>query len=253
MTHSLPSELLTQAVRIALVGCGGSGSAIAAGLPLLHQAMLAFGHPGGLHVTLIDGDLVSPTNCVRQPFHSGEVGHPKAEVLATRINTFYDLRWRALPTYLTPQSDLHNFQIVIGCVDTRAARRTIHTLVSTKACSVTYWLDLGNTSEAGQFILGQPKNRTNTGPNRLPTVAERYPEILNSRQDKHDGPSCSALEALEKQAPFVNQVIASNALALLAQLFRHGSIDHAGAFINLASGQMVPVSCGPVDSSDSVA
>jgi len=45
MTHTLPSHLLTQTVRVAVVGCGGSGSAIAAGLPLLHQAMLAFGHP----------------------------------------------------------------------------------------------------------------------------------------------------------------------------------------------------------------
>jgi len=41
MTHTLPSHLLTQTVRVAVVGGGGSGSAIAAGLPLLHQAMLA--------------------------------------------------------------------------------------------------------------------------------------------------------------------------------------------------------------------
>ena len=241
MTHALPSHLLTQTVRVAVVGCGGSGSAIAAGLPLLHQAMLAFGHPGGLHVTLIDGDLVSPTNCVRQPFHAGEVGHPKAQVLATRINTFYDLRWRAIPAYLTPRSNLDDFHLVIGCVDTRAARRVLSELVASKTSKVTYWLDLGNNSEAGQFILGQPKNRANSGSDRLPTVAERYPEILNSRRDKDDGPRCSAVEALERQSPFVNQVLAANALALLARLFRHGSIDHVGAFINLATGQMVPV------------
>ena len=241
MTHTLPSHLLTQTIRVAVVGCGGSGSAMAAGLPLLHQAMLAFGHPGGLHVTLIDGDLVSPTNCVRQPFHAGEIGHPKAQVLATRINTFYDLRWRAIPAYLTPRSNLDDFHLVIGCVDTRAARRVLSGLVANKTSNVVYWLDSGNSHSAGQFILGQPKNRTNTGPNRLPTVAERYPEILNSRQDKDDGPSCSAVEALERQLPFVNQVIASNALALLARLFRYGSIDHVGAFINLATGQMVPV------------
>jgi sulfur-carrier protein adenylyltransferase/sulfurtransferase len=173
MTHNLPSHLLTQTVRVALVGCGGSGSAIAAGLPLLHQAMLALGHPGGLHVTFIDGDSVSPTNCVRQPFHAGEVGHPKVQVLATRINTFYDLRWRAIPAYLTPQSSLGDFNLVIGCVDTRAARGVLSELVASKTSKVAYWLDLGNTTDGGQFILGQPKNRTNTGPNRLPTVAER--------------------------------------------------------------------------------
>ncbi len=140
MTHNLPSHLLTQAVRVAVVGCGGSGSAMAAGLPLLHQAMLAFGHPGGLHVTLIDGDTVSPTNCVRQPFHAGEIGHPKAQVLATRINTFYDLRWRAIPAYLSPRGNLDDFNLVIGCVDTRAARRALSELVASKTSKVTYWL-----------------------------------------------------------------------------------------------------------------
>ncbi len=60
-------------MKIAVVGCGGTGSAIAAGLPQLHQALLAWGHPFGLDVTLIDGDRVSRTNCVRQPFSESEM------------------------------------------------------------------------------------------------------------------------------------------------------------------------------------
>jgi hypothetical protein len=31
-------------MRVLVVGCGGNGSAIAAGLPYLHQALLAYGH-----------------------------------------------------------------------------------------------------------------------------------------------------------------------------------------------------------------
>ena len=62
------TELLRRRVRVLVVGCGGTGSAIAAGLPYLHEAMVANGHPGGLHVTLMDGDTISATNCVRQPF-----------------------------------------------------------------------------------------------------------------------------------------------------------------------------------------
>ena len=57
--HRIPSSLLEKRVRITVVGCGGTGSAIAAGLPHLHQAMLASGHPHGLDVTLIDGDRIS--------------------------------------------------------------------------------------------------------------------------------------------------------------------------------------------------
>src|SRR5271157_5690681 len=77
MMHSLDHQLLERPVRILVVGCGGNGSAIVSGLPYLHQAMLAFGHPGGLQVTLIDPDTVSETNCVRQPFCRTEIGFPK--------------------------------------------------------------------------------------------------------------------------------------------------------------------------------
>ncbi len=58
--------------------------ATAAGLPYLHQAMIANGHPAGLHVTLMDGDAISPSNCVRQPFSRSEIGLYKAVVLVNR-------------------------------------------------------------------------------------------------------------------------------------------------------------------------
>ena len=80
--HSIPSVLLGKTVRITVVGCGGTGSAVASGLPYLHQAMLALGHPGGLDVTLVDGDRISRINCVRQPFSESEIGLHKATVLA---------------------------------------------------------------------------------------------------------------------------------------------------------------------------
>jgi hypothetical protein len=48
-------------------------------------------------------------------------------------------------------------------------------------------------------------------------------------------------EALERQSLFVNRVVASHALALLFDLVGRGSIGHAGAFINIATGQAVPI------------
>jgi hypothetical protein len=70
--HELPSSLLQKKVQVTVVGCGGTGSAIAAGLPYLHQAMVALGHRHGLDVILVDGDRISRTNCVRQPFSERE-------------------------------------------------------------------------------------------------------------------------------------------------------------------------------------
>jgi molybdopterin/thiamine biosynthesis adenylyltransferase len=61
-THHIHPELLKHRLRVLVAGCGGYGSAIAAGLPYLHQALLAYGHPEGIHVTLLDPDVISPTN-----------------------------------------------------------------------------------------------------------------------------------------------------------------------------------------------
>jgi tRNA A37 threonylcarbamoyladenosine dehydratase len=88
-SHHIHPELLKHKVRVLVVGCGGNGSAVAAGLPYLHQALLACGHPEGLHVTLLDPDAISPTNCVRQAFSQSEIGLYKSVVLANRRNMFW--------------------------------------------------------------------------------------------------------------------------------------------------------------------
>ena len=50
--HRINQRLLNGPVRMLVVGCGGTGAAFASGLPYLHQAMRALGHPGGLQVTV---------------------------------------------------------------------------------------------------------------------------------------------------------------------------------------------------------
>jgi PRTRC genetic system ThiF family protein len=238
--HRIPEALLEKRVHITVVGCGGTGSAVAAGLPCLHQAMLAWGHPYGLQVTLVDGDRISRTNCVRQPFSESEIGLYKATVLATRINLFWGLGWRGVPEFVD-EGWRDETDILIGCVDSRKARRTITSTSSFHNCY--YWLDLGNNADSGQFVLGQPDNARNRKCDlRLPTVAELFPEIVNAKLDKADKlPSCSAVEALDRQEPFVNQTLAYQALAMLARLFRYGQLSHHGGFINLMTGRMAPL------------
>jgi hypothetical protein len=113
-------------------------------------------------------------------------------------------------------------------------------LIADKAAQsrVFYWLDLGNHADGGQFVLGQPLNQRNRRmANRLRTVAELYPEITDASLDGEDGPSCSAVEALDRQEPFVNQTLAYSALGLLARLFRHGQVAYHGAFYSQRSGR----------------
>jgi PRTRC genetic system ThiF family protein len=215
------------------------------GLPYLHQALLATGHPGGLDVTLIDGDTISPSNCVRQPFGRSEVGLSKSIVLASRINLFWGLHWKAIAKHVGSGQNVEHADIVIGCVDTRAARATVNELVTGNA-TVSYYLDLGNGATGGQFVLGQPLNRHNPRrASRLRTIVELFPDIADPALAEDDAPSCSALAALERQEPFVNGVLAHHALALLAHLFRHGRLDHHGAFVNVAAQHAQPIAVEP--------
>jgi PRTRC genetic system ThiF family protein len=238
--HTLDPQLLERQVRILVVGCGGNGSAIVSGLPYLHQALLAFGHPGGLAVSLIDPDVVSETNCVRQPFCRTEIGFPKSIALTYRINLFWGLNWQGTQAQIEQVAKNTDVDLVIGCVDTRKARRAIDKWVLNSR--VLYWLDLGNDASSGQFVLGQPKNPANRKKkDRLPTIAEMYPEIVSTKGKEDDQPSCSAAEALTRQEPFINQNLAYQALAMLTQLLRHGSLSYQGGFCNLASGHVVPL------------
>jgi len=241
MVHTLDPQLLERPIRILAVGCGGNGSAIVSGLPYLHQALLAFGHPGGLAVTLIDPDTVSEANCVRQPFCRTEIGFPKAIVLAHRINLFWGLNWQGMQATIQQLKKGSDVDFVIGCVDTRKARRAIDKwALQSRAL---YWLDLGNNASSGQFILGQPKNSVNKrqGKCRLPTVTELFPEIAAPGTKEDDQPSCSAVEALTRQEPFVNQNLVYQALGMLTQLLRHGSLSYQGGFFNMATGRLAPM------------
>ncbi len=254
-THRLHVELLDRAVRVLVVGCGGTGSAFIGGLPYLHLSMLAQGHPLGLCVTALDGDNVSPANSVRQPFSRAEIGLNKAIVLVNRINLFWGLNWHAIPDALTMQALAPSYasygephlrpDIVVGCVDTRAARAMIDKSVS--GSSLTgYWLDVGNSAASGQFVLGEPRNaRNKQSRTRLRTVAELFSEIADPALDDDNQPSCSAVEALSRQECFVNAVLAQHALALLARLFRYGHISHHGGFVDVATSRAAPLAVDP--------
>ena len=248
--HTLPSDLLgRKALRVLVVGAGGTGSTIVMGLPYLDQAMRVWGRSSGLEVVMMDADAVSETNCVRQPFSTSDIGQNKATVLINRVNLFWGMRWRAEPVFFDERTlDENNdrpVDVLIACVDTRAARSTIERVLTKARNRTAYWLDLGNNAASGQFVLGQPlngRNRRKAG--RLRTVSELYPEIIDVEAGEDPLPSCSAVEALNRQEPFINQTLAASALAMLARLFRYGKLTHHGGFFNAQTGQMSSL---PVD------
>ena len=257
ITHHMPDTGSSRrGFRVLVIGAGGNGSAVLFGLPYLHHALIAWGFTNGLQVTVMDADTVSPTNCVRQPFGTADIGQNKATILINRINLFHQLSWHSDETFFsqgtqnnTGSSYDNTVDFVISCVDTRAARREMHEAFNNVMGpwrSVRYWLDIGNNASNGQFVLGQPLNCVNRrSKTRLRTVTELFPSIMDTSLGEGLLPSCSAAEALERQEPFVNNVLATSALSMITRLMRYGQIDHQGAFYNAESGRSAPISIDP--------
>ena len=247
LTHTLHPYLGRphSSIRVLIVGAGGNGSKICAGIRHLHLALQALGHPG-LQVTLADGDTVSSSNLVRQTFYPSDVGLPKATVLINRINLSCGLDWRAIPHYLSAE-DVRNTPaaLLISCVDSRKARAVVNEgIIQNK--NVVYHLDLGNTKDTGQVVLGCPLGRYNRRKrDRLRTAFELFPELTDTSIPEDDTPSCGTIEALEKQDLFVNDTLVTSALSLLWQLLWHQEIQHHGSFIDLRTGSVRPLPIDP--------
>ena len=240
-SYKLPAAFLGEKTRVLLVGAGGTGSAMIGCLAQMCVALDALGAPG-LEVTVMDDDTVSQANVGRQAFAKCDIGHPKAVVLVNRINQSYGLNWKARDERLQTSTSFSwqdEPQVFIGCVDTRAERKTIHTQWSNRTPrKPAWWLDCGNVAQSGQAILGVREN----GEIVLPSAGELFPEMIDAKADaKDDAPSCSLPDALTKQDLFTNRMIADVAMNLLWKLFRYGETEIHGAFVNLQTMRVNPL------------
>ena len=238
--HFLPAGFERRAIRVLLVGCGGNRRQMLMGLASLDTALRAISSRA-IHVTVVDDDVVTEANLSRQPFYRCDVGNSKARTLTERVNLAHGLAWQAVHGRAPDDVGLDNVDLLISCVDTASARRKLGTALGQRSAAPAYWMDLGNRARDGQFLIGCPVGAPSANERRLPTVLEAFPELADETAAEDDAPSCSVAEALERQSLFVNRVVASHALALLYDLLGRGSIGHAGAFINLASGQAMPI------------
>jgi len=267
--YMIPAQFLERPARVAVIGAGGTGSALLGGLAQMAVALRELGGQG-LEVAVVDDDRVSKANIGRQAFVASDVGQSKAKVIVNRLNQCYGLDWRAYEVRLEPDTEWgYNWRpdIYIGCVDTRSARSAIRKQwtegVSGRNPDVL-WLDCGNSMSAGQVVLGARQHRVikNGGsPGKgapwvpqvisektvLPAVSDLFPETADATLDSsNDGPSCSLPEALRKQDLFTNRHIADAALNILWQLFRYGELEIHGAFINLRTMRTNPIAIDPL-------
>jgi PRTRC genetic system ThiF family protein len=245
--HALPTCMVQGAWDVVVVGAGGTGSAVLPSLARLHHAMLELGHPGGINCTVFDDDTVSPTNVGRQGFYPNDVGEYKASLIVNRLNMLMGTNWRAETSRFTANVNCRDINLIIGCVDTRAARQTI---VKTAAMNGNgYYLDCGNDTDKGQIVLGQLMDSVAAKKclDRLPHVGDLFPDLIDPSLDaKDETPSCSMADALRKQSLVINQAIAVQAFNMLWTMFRTGHVPFSGVFVNLATGRTNPIPVDPV-------
>jgi PRTRC genetic system ThiF family protein len=237
--HHIKQELLKRPVRIVVIGAGGTGSALVPRLMQIDHAMKATGHPGGLQVTVYDDDVVSESNIGRQGYFPCDIGQHKATVLVNRLNMGWGTTWQGIPKRITKDT-YFDADIIVGCVDTRGARKAILSALQVHRESF-YYIDSGNAEHTGQVLLGEVR-KAKTKAYRLPHIGDLFPEMVNDALDaRDDKPSCSVAESLRKQSLAINMTMAVEIFNLLWTLLHTGTLEYSGKFINLKTGSAVPI------------
>ena len=139
-----PIQRMIGMLRIGVVGCGGTGSAVAEQLVRL----------GARHLLLVDVDTLSASNVTRVYGSTpADVGRPKTEVLADHLRRVApDLDCEMVAGPCTSQrvaESLAGTDLIFGCTDDNAGR-----LVLSRLC---YWF-LTPVIDMGVLLTSNPGN-----------------------------------------------------------------------------------------------
>lgn len=230
------NEFKGRKTKVVIIGAGGTGSELISQLFKINYTLIELGS-AGLDVTLIDDDIVSPTNIGRQSFYPFDISQPKSKTLIDRFNTFGNLNWEYVIERVTPQN-IRNFIpnncVVFTCVDNPIARVTVGEHLKKRIKSEVIWIDGGNGRSDGQVVCGTYENRQDLPFARLPSVYDLYGQQLKT-QEYIPTESCSHVEAIRAQTLGINNAIAMQMTQLIWQLIREGEIHAHGAIVDLKS------------------
>lgn len=242
-------------VTVILAGCGGTGSFAALHLARIAYEMKRSGGPA-LQLVFVDPDHVEAKNIGRQNFAPGEVGQPKATALATRYNLAFGLQIavavkRFGEAALVKQwAKSRGFRstdtlLVIGCVDSPAARQEIAAAV--KGMSWVWWIDAGNDEHSGQVLVGNG-TRLEIDPAlgclELPWPSLQEPALVTAPAAPDDRVlSCAELLALNVQSLMINQCMAGWLGVYVSRLLLSKDLDIYQTWVDLRGGsaRSVPV------------
>lgn len=232
--YSLPLDWHGRQLKIAVLGAGGTGSAIVLNeLIRLDTTLQALDSHSGLLVDVYDGSVVTQANITRQTFFATQVGLNKAEAVIWTARNLHGKPWKAMPHNVESFSNqLHHYDIIITAVDRPSVRYQIS---QQRWHKKILWLDMGNGHTDGQVILGE------LGKDKyLPTICDLY-DFANYDDSDAERKSCSAEESIARQELGVNQFAARIGAQILWNLLRHGQIQSHGAYFDAKSLHVDPI------------
>lgn len=214
-------------LTVNLVGVGGNGIRMLTQLARIDFLLQHLGHPG-LYVSAYDPKKVSEACLGRQTFSSGDIGQNKATIAINRLNRQFGLGWNSHEEPWEGQPA----NIIITAVDNSLARieasrwqEIRYGEQNNQHIRPYYWMDLGNGDYHGQFVIG-----TIGGDRSLKCVPDIFPEILFPHTDEA---SCSVMESITKQSPFINYILTDMAAMLLFDMITKLETDYQGMIINI--------------------
>ena len=200
-----------QIQRIAIVGCGGTGSQVARSVARMLYDMQQ-SRQQTPRLLLIDPDTVEMKNVGRQLFTPADVGQFKAQVLMQRFNLALGLDAVVIPEAVNVEKHLpERGNLVIGCVDNHLARREL------AKAEGTVWIDAGNHASSGQVVIGNTSDadllQRNLTPlhgiyRYLPNAARVFPQLLEPDDTPQPQASCAENVVANTQDLLINDWLA---------------------------------------------
>jgi PRTRC genetic system ThiF family protein len=247
-TVTLPDFDLAQ---IILVGAGGIGAYMAQHIGRLMRVL--YQSHKGVHLTIVDPDIVEEQNLGRQLFCDAEVGVPKAEALTRRYGHAWGLN---VSSYVGKFDDSlilgTEVTILVGCVDNADARMTLaQTLMHNSEIqpSSIWWLDCGNLYDTGRVLLGSAYSldqlhgafKDKNTCLALPGPSMQWPGLLEPQPEEiGDGSmSCAQMAAANLQSLNINARIAAEAADMITRLLVTKDLKRFACEVNLAAGTVV--------------
>lgn len=207
--------------NIIQIGAGGTGGYLTRDLSRFIYSLNQREANIKINYTIVDGDKVEEKNLLRQNFLPQDLGKNKAEAMALRHSRAFGLPITAVTEMFTKHhySNLRNnsssaVTILIGCVDSNAARRAMHECMVHDRRPVV-WIDSGNERFSGQIVMGYYKDASSV---YVPNVIDVYPDLLDPSKDSKSEISCAERLMRDEQNIFVNVCASTHILNFVRQV-----------------------------------